>query len=254
MMANQKIQDLINKYRQRSNYDAFAEDGRRLFLQYDQEKIIRRFHLKADNDSIYFSYLSFPARIVRNTGEVQIMTGFPGLLADTREVAETPAPADAPDPAEPLFSSYRKASVDVAMTVYEMFTYSLHKQPPVLSGQWASVSVLGGIIGAYHSKSLGPGDPIRQLAGKSKTLKKACAAIHGIPVSGAEDVSYQIPVFEDFPVWFQFWDGDEEFPPSSQFLLDQNALQFIRYETVWYMTASLRAYLLDYVHTARSSV
>ncbi|MCC6094834.1 MAG: DUF3786 domain-containing protein, partial [Eubacterium sp.] len=139
-------------------------------------------------------------------------------------------------------------SVDITMTVYEMFTYSLHNDPPVLSGQWASVSVLGGIIGAYHANSLGSEDPIRQLAGKSAELKKACAAIHGTPVAGTEDVSYQIPVLAGFPVWFQFWDGDEEFPPNSQFLLDRNALQFIRYETVWYLTASLRAYLLDFVN------
>lgn len=41
------------------------------------------------------------------------------------------------------------------------------------------------------------------------------------------------------PVWVQFWHSDEEFAPRLRYLWDENALQFIRYETMWYAVGLL---------------
>ena len=127
-----------------------------------------------------------------------------------------------------------------------MFTYSLEHNTPALSGQWASVSKLGGIIGSYHASSLVSEREKALFAGKTAELKNACLEVSGSPARGSADVSAVLPVFDNFPVWFQFWDGDDEFPVNYQFLLDQNALQFIRYETVWYLIGTVRDYLQDY--------
>lgn len=235
MPENKKIQDTIEQYKKQNNYDRMAESGRQLFLAFDQEKIIRRYRLASDGTSIFFHYLSFPARILRNTGEVQIESPWPSMVSS----APPSSTADAK-------SRYRKASPGISMTVYEMFTYSLEHNTPALSGQWASVSKLGGIIGSYHASSLGSEREKALFAGKTAELKNACLEVSGSPARGSADVSAVLPVFDNFPVWFQFWDGDDEFPVNYQFLLDQNALQFIRYETVWYLIGTVRDYLQDY--------
>ena len=52
-------------------------------------------------------------------------------------------------------------------------------------------------------------------------------------------MSYIIDVFDFFPVCVRFWDADEEFPASLQFLWDANALDFLYYETLWYVMDEL---------------
>lgn len=234
MAENKKIQNTIEQYKKHSNYERFTESGRKLFQGFDQEKIIRHYHLDADDSMISFRYLSFPARILRHTCEVQIDSPCPSMISS--------------EAASPSETGYRKASPGIAMTVYEMLTYSLDGEMPIPSGEWASVSRLGGIIGAYHATSLVSNSDKSLFAGKSDALRKACLAIHGTPAPGNADVSFILPVFDNFPVWFQFWDGDEEFPVNYQFLLPQNALQFIRYETVWYLIGTIHDCLEDFIN------
>ena len=50
--------EIIMKYQEMvSNYELQADSARKLFLTYDQEKMIRRFHLEADAAWIYTEYL-----------------------------------------------------------------------------------------------------------------------------------------------------------------------------------------------------
>ena len=46
-------------------------------------------------------------------------------------------------------------------------------------------------------------------------------------------------VFDFFPVCVRFWDADEEFPASLQFFWDAGALDFLYYETLWYVMGEL---------------
>lgn len=263
MEENKKIQNTIEQYKKQNNYDLMTESGRHLFLGFDQEQIIRRNQLEADDSSISFRYLSFPARILRDTCEVQIKSPWPSMISSAAPEAVDHAIDKSYKSSQgndtkytPLNAAqengtgigFRKASPGISMTVYEMFTYSLEHDTPVLSGEWASVSKLGGIIGAYHASSLVSDREKALFLGKADELKNACLAVHGSPSPGSADVSAVLPVFDNFPVWFQFWDGDDEFPVNYQFLLDQNALHFIRYETVWYLSGTVRDYLEDYIH------
>ena len=253
----------MDQYKKQNNYDLMTESGRRLFLGFDQEKMIRRNHLEADDSYISFRYLSFPARILRDTCEVQIDSPWPSMVSSSAPAAADHSIDDSYEssrgngarfnslmaaPENTTRSGFRKASPGISMTVYEMFAYSLENDAPVLSGEWASVSKLGGIIGAYHASSLVSDREKALFAGKTDELKNACLAVHGSPSPGSADVSAVLPVFDNFPVWFQFWDSDDEFPVNYQFLLDQNALHFIRYETVWYLIGTVRDYLEDYIN------
>ena len=57
--------------------------------------------------------------------------------------------------------------------------------------------------------------------------------------AGRGDVAYQIPLFDFLPVIFQFWNSDEEFPPSLKFFTDKNMLEYMHYETVWFAMSHL---------------
>ena len=50
---------------QKSNYDLQVDIGKKIFLEYDQEQLIRKFSLDADLQWIYLRYLNRPCRIHR---------------------------------------------------------------------------------------------------------------------------------------------------------------------------------------------
>ena len=58
-----------------SNYDRVVETWRKKFLDMDQEKIIRKFHLESDEASLYVTYFSNTLRIDRQTGVITFEGG-----------------------------------------------------------------------------------------------------------------------------------------------------------------------------------
>ncbi len=196
-----------------SNYDKMAEGARQLFLGYDQEAIIRRWGLEADQENIYLTFLSQPMRIERATG----------LVLPAEEGA--------------FVSSFK---VNETMILFDMLT--LTDPRPLPAGTWKSISELGGIIGSGHSRLLSHEKEAAPFAGKTALLRDACARF-GREEPGKADVSFIFPVFGGFELWFRFWDADEEFPASIQYLFDGNALQFMHYETLWYLMGTLSAHI-----------
>ena len=70
----------------------------------------------------------------------------------------------------------------------------------------------------------------------------ACRELGGRPLSGA-DIGWEIPVFQELSIALLFWAGDEEFSPQIRYLWDENALAYIRYETMYYVLDWLRTRL-----------
>ena len=68
---------------------------------------------------------------------------------------------------------------------------------------------------------------------RPEAFRKACEALGGTSVSGA-DIAYSFPVFDGLPLALFFWEGDEEFTPRIRYFWDENALMYIRYETMYY--------------------
>lgn len=100
------------------------------------------------------------------------------------------------------------------------------------------MSSLGGIIGAGHDVMLDHDIIAERLGKDTAALEKACIRLNGEKMNKG-DVSYAIPVFEDFRIWFQFWEADDEFPASIKCLFDENALQYMHYETLWYAMSEM---------------
>ena len=199
-----------------SNYEKMAASARTLFLERDQAAMIERWSLEYDEDYLCVQYMGEPMRIDRRTA-----------------VVESLAPAGAYHPTD---------YVNESMALFDLLTLS--ETRPHATGRWASISMLGGIIGAGHDRNLSHEPTAAKFSGKVDALRAACERLNGAPL-GKADVGFDIPVFEDFHIWFQFWEGDDEFPDNIKYLFDENALQYMHYETLWYVMNSL-ADRLDY--------
>ena len=183
-----------------NNYAVMVSRARALFLTHDQAAMCARLGLAMTEDAIPIRFLGTPYRIRRADGAV--------LSADG-----APAPFGA------------------VMAIYDALARDNH---PALSGEWVPTSALHGIRGSHavHEDLHAPA--AQRFAGKCPALTAALEALGGRPGPGG-DVSYILDVFDFFPVCVRFWDADEEFPASLQFLWDARALDFLYYETLWYV-------------------
>ena len=195
-----------------SNYDFQVDMARDIFLAYDQQQLIRKFHLTADNTWISLDYMNTPLRIHRASARVEENRG--GLWQECR-------------------------SFNTVMTVYDLLCY--HKGPlaPTLTGAWCtSASFI--LTGVTNSEGFA-----RKYAdffqNHTEELRHACQRLGGVPVrsmAGA-DISYKLPVTSFFPVLLQFWQADDEFPPKLMVMWDTNADQFLHFETTFYLQGDL---------------
>lgn len=64
-------------------------------------------------------------------------------------------------------------------------------------------------------------------------LHASCWALGGTALDGA-DAAYELALFPFLPVVLRFWRSDEDFPASLQFLLPENMLSFMHYETMMF--------------------
>ena len=199
-----------------SNYEKMADGARALFLQQDQDAMIARWNLEHDANFLFVRYFGERLRLNRRTARFESLEGA---------------------------GAYRSPDwINETMALFDLLAYPTMR--PHASGRWASISTLGGIIGAGHDRTLSHEGTAAKFSGKLDGLRDACARLGGTPL-GRADVGYAIPVFHDFGIWFQFWDGDDEFPANIKYLFDENALRFMHYETLWYVMNSL-AERLDY--------
>ena len=199
------------------NHDVMAEESRKHLLTLDQEELIRKYGLEANENYMYIRVFNRPYQIDRQTGSISC-----------RDSA-VPAPHN------------------ITMAIYDMLCYSEDlKDLPPLSGNWVTLSQLGGLVGAGHAKKLHEPEVLKPFYDKVPEMNKACEDLGGQRQKGG-DVSYKLPVFDFFPMWFQYWDADDEFPANIQFLWDKNALQFLHFEIVHHLTAYLEQYLTDAV-------
>lgn len=188
----------------KNNYEIQVEQSAQLFLTYDQQPMIERFNLKYDKDFLYIVYFGTQYRIDRKTGVVSCMDG-------------------------------RIANFNEAMTIYDVLCCS--KDGATLSEEWV-------LLGSLHPSSNFTSENsmfdkfARLLSGRMDELKKACEKLCGTPLTKA-DVGYAFDAFPFLPMVFQFWDADEDFEASVKFLFDTNTLDFLHFETAWYVVSHL---------------
>ena len=195
-----------------SNYDLQVDIGRRIFLEYDQDLLIRKFRLAADAEWIYLTYLNTPCRISRRSGQIDELLR--GVWTECRDYS-------------------------TVMTVYDLLCFHKGDTAPALSHQWCTVGnfIVTGVqnTGTFTKKYAAFFD------GRVEDLRRACEALGGIQetsMAGA-DVTCRIPVTSFFPVLLQFWASDEDFPAKLLLLWDKNANSFLHFETTFYLQGDL---------------
>lgn len=187
------------------NYKLQAETARKMFLTYPQEPMIARFHLTADETNLYILFFGSQYRISRTTGEIW------------NETDQQPA------------------GFDAIMSIYDMLCDA--KEGAVLSGEWRTIYKLT----PYSNFSMGSSlhqKFAEKAALHEQALLKVCKTL-GTIQPGKADIDVCFPAFSFFPLRFQFWQGDEEFAPQISFLFDANTLDFIRFETAWFVVGHL---------------
>ena len=188
-----------------NNYARQVENARAYFHTLDFDAMCARLGLTPTPEGLDIRFLGRPHRVLRADGRV-------------------------------LDADGRPASFGAAMAIYDLLGRT--GDPPRLRGEFVPITALHGIRGtqAVHEDL---NDPAAQrFAGRADALERALIA-RGGRRWGKGDVSYIIDVFDFFPVCVRFWDADEEFPASLQYLWDAGATDFLFYETLWYVAGEL---------------
>lgn len=204
-----------------NNYAVAIEGARKLFLDHDQEAMIRTFSLAADETYLYLNFVGAPYRICRATGAVE-----------SRRTG-----------------AWEAAGFNDVMSVYDMLCNPNGR--PRLTGRWISVQEMNRVKSGGKTLGSGLGTAWENYyRGKSAALAAACRTLGGQP-GQVGDVAYILPAFDWMPVYFQFWDGDEEFPPKICFLWDGATADYLHFETTFYVTDFILDCLRDLVEEYR---
>ena len=192
-----------------SNYDQVIENWRLKFLEMDQEELIRKFQLEADEEFLYIIYFSKRFRIDRKNGFITEDGKIPGF--------------------------------DTVMNIYNTFYYSAAH--PVASGNLVAFRQVKRVYpfeAAYRRTII---SRLQELfAGKTEELRKACEALGGTLLPQG-DVGYVLPVFPFLNIAVLFWDKDEEFEAQANMLFDSEITEFMHEENVVCVAADAVYYL-----------
>ena len=193
------------------NYKIQLENAQKFFLTYDQEKLIKKFRLRADEDYLYFTMFATAYRLSRRTGTLE-------RKKETWEDANT---------------------FGEVMTSLDILCDSSDDR--FLTGHWASTQHFGKHV---HTGLLEPKfDSLADYFHKNPgTLGKACCALGGRPIQGGDE-AWAVEIMDGLEIGIFFWHADDEFPAQLRFFWDKNAPMYIRYETMHYTLGYLRELL-----------
>ena len=189
----------------KSNYEKMKNDMAAVFLKYDQDKMIRKFDLQHDEDSIWIRFVGRTYQIRRRIGSIF-------WVNDGQQEVE--------------------AGYNEVMTIYDVMCNS--KEDCHLARNWVNVGSLSAVKGGSLSKT-GHffSEAGKAFEGKTELLMRACERLGGRKLSGG-DAAYEIELFPFLPIVLRFWDADEEFSGSLQILTDENILDYMHYETLMF--------------------
>lgn len=185
------------------NYLLQAAQAKQRFLGYDQQKLIRKLKLNADDLYLYPVLLGSTYRLSRTNGDLERLAG--DTWVDANTFAEI-------------------------MTILDLVCDS--REDRFLVHRWKNMPDFGLM---FHRSLLEDARDswAERFNADPESLRRACLAMGGTPLPQG-DVAYAIELFDSLSIGIQLWLGDEEFPPSLRFLWDENALMYIRYETMYY--------------------
>ena len=198
----------------RDNYAIQAMQAKQRFLTYDQQELIQKLKLLPEGDYLCLQMLGRPYRIHRTTGSV--------------EKWQKDAWVDG--------NSYGEV-----MTLLDLVCDS--RPDRYLSCRWKNMQDFGLM---FHRTLLEQKkDPIAEaFQADPEGFLKACMALGGKPLSMG-DIAFAIELFDGLCIAVQLWFGDDEFPPNLRILWDENALMYLKYETMYFAKSLLLQQILE---------
>ena len=196
-----------------NNYHIQASQAKARFLTYDQQKLIRKFGLDFDDQYIYVNLLCKRYRIQRTTGNMEFQAG----------------------------ESWNSGnSYNEVMTLLDLLCDS--RDDRRCTGKLSSMASFGRIF--YRSSYDDKPDPTAQWIQENlEPFRGACSRL-GRPIPGG-DFGYAFELFDGLQMGLHFWEGDDEFAPRLRFLWDENALQYLRFETMHMATDLLIKFIKE---------
>lgn len=187
------------------NYQISRDRAQDYFLGFDQDAIIRAWGLEHDGQALYVSFFGRSYAVSRQDGTV------------TRRWNGEPA------------------GFSEVLSIFDLLCHE--GSAKTVSGQFAPVNSLKGRppMGVGTDFHTGTAARFEQ---DPEAFCRACRALGGSPVDMG-DIGFRFPVFGELSVILKFYRSDEDFPASLTLLWDENLLQFVFYETVFYMAGHL---------------
>lgn len=193
-----------------SNYTIMRNRMRGEFVKYDQEKMIRKFSLEQDETFIYIEFISRKYRIHRQNGVVEW--------------------------SDDGFQTAAEADYNESMTIYDVLCNS--KEDCHLAGKFCPSSMLKGTVHSFGSGGNLFNKAAEEFDGKRKELEYACDIL-GKRIDMNGDVAAELYPFPFLPMILQFWESDDEFPANIKFMFDENILDYMHFETTFFMRGHL---------------
>ncbi len=189
-----------------NNYDKMQEAARLHFLEYDYDALCRRPGVTAGEGGLSTRFLGQPVFIRRETGCITV--------------------------------DGRKAGFSESLTIYDWLCDA--KCGAYAAMDFCKISSLPGVLVSGEGLSMSGNAVAPLIAQNREEFLRLCRSMDGKQTSGA-DLAVDIWLFPDLPMRLKFYEADEDFPATLALLWDKNILQFIRYETVYYLAGCLLA-------------
>lgn len=197
----------------KDNYLLQVQQAQRYFLTYDQQKLVEKLKLRQDERYLYTRMLSREYRICRQTGSLE---GFAqGQWQDANTHAEY-------------------------MTLLDLVCDS--RPDRYTTGRWKTLTAFGNM---FHRDLIENRDPFAERIQREQDgFRRACEALGGTPEK-IGDISYAIEMFDGLCICLQFWEEDEDFPPQVTWFWDENALMYLKYETMHFAVGMVKKRILE---------
>lgn len=188
------------------NYRIARDRAREYFLSVGLPRLFLRPGITAEGENLRFTFLGAETTVSIETGRITF--AYPGK-----------------EPWEADFSE--------ALSVYDWLCDA--KPGAFPAGVYCPINSLPGLVLGGNGSLKMDGGKLNGLADRNpEGYRKACEALGAAPCD-AGDIGYKLNVFPDLAVILKFYHSDEDFPAQLTILWDRNTLDFVKYETSYYI-------------------
>lgn len=192
-----------------SNYEITLQNAMKRFCSYDMTVLSQRPGVTDGGEYLQTRFFGMNTKIFKKTGEITV----DGQPADFCE----------------------------ALSVFDWLCD--RKENAKASGEFCPVHSLPGVVVRGKGLMMDAPEVAEIIDHNPGIFEDIITKIGGKP-RNIGDIGAEIEIFPKLTMQMKFYHSDEEFPPSITFLWDKNILNFVRYETVYYLCGTIKKHLL----------